>query len=311
MKKAVSLVLSSGGARGLAHIGVIEELERQHFEIKSIAGCSIGAVVGGIYAAGRLKEFKKWVTKLSKIDVYRLMDLTFSTQGFIKGNKVFKELARFITDINIEELPIPFSAVAVDIHAQEEHIFEKGSLMDAIRASVAIPSIIEPYKIEDKEFIDGGVLNSIPLDLAKRNHNDLLVAVNINAMIPYMKPLKLIRNKEKQEQNSILKRLEFNDWWEKFFSKEKSKEKYSSIALLNLSYDMMQNRISEISIDKYQPDILVNVSRYAYSTFDYYKAKEIIKLGKHRFNQALEDYDCNMIEKIKLRRKRKWLKLGS
>lgn len=301
MKKPVALVLASGGARGMAHIGVIEELERLNFQISSIAGCSFGAVVGGIYAAGHLSEFKEWLMELDKIDVFKLMDFTLSKQGFIKGIKVFNEIKPFITDVNIEDLPFPFTCVAVDPHNHHEVIFNKGSLFDAIRASVSIPSVLEPHTINGDDLIDGGVLNPIPLDLVKRHKNDLLIAVNINALIPYNKPVKLNFEDLHPDQNSILKRLEFKEYWDKNFAKEKNiKEKFNALRLLNYSYDMMQNKITNLYLEKFPPDVLVNISKFVCSTFDFFKAKEIILHGKEAFGLALAEYDKKMIEKYKL-----------
>ena len=300
MLKSIALVLSSGGARGMAHIGVIEELERHNFKISAIAGSSFGAVVGGIYATGHLKEFKNWLLELDKMDVFRLMDFTLSTHGFIKGNKVFNEIKDFITDIKIEDLPFPFIAVAVDPHTQQEVTFKSGSLYDAIRASVAVPGVIEPYIIDGRELIDGGVLNPIPMDLISRKENDLMAAVNINATIPYQKKKKISFEQKKKEQSSILKRLEFNERWEKLYPKDKqSQDKYNYLALLNSSYDMMQNKIINLMLAKHSPDILVNISRYVCSTFDFFKAEEIIQLGKDAFNIALAKYDEKVIEQYK------------
>lgn len=300
MKKPVALVLASGGARGMAHIGVIEELERLNFQITSIAGSSFGAVVGGIYAAGHLNEFKEWLLNLDKIDVFRLMDFTLSTQGFIKGTKVFNAIKPFFGGANIEDLEIPFAAVAVEIHKQKEVVFKSGSLFDAVRASVAIPSVVEPYTIDGMELVDGGVLNPIPLDLVKRNEHDFLVAVNLNATIPFQAKKKLSFEEKKREQNSILKRLEFTERLEKLFPKEKAnKEKIGHVALLNRSYDMMQNKITNLMIEKFPPDLLVNISKHASSTFDFFKAAEIIQLGKDTFNKALSEYDKKMIEEFK------------
>lgn len=296
MKKSVALVLASGGARGMAHIGVIEELERQNFEITSIAGSSFGAMVGGIYAAGKLGEFKDWLLHLDKIDVFRLMDFTLSTHGFIKGNRVFNIIKPFFNDMDIENLPIAYAAVAVDIHGREEVVFKKGSLYDAVRASVAIPSILEPYVVNNREFVDGGVLNPIPLDRVERKKNDILVGVDLNANIPF-KPLKKAGREDRQEQNSILKRIEFNERWEKLFPKEKpEKEKLGHFALLSRSYDMMQQKITNLMLEKHPPGILIRISKYSSSTFDFFKAKELIGLGKKSFNAALADYDKRMIE---------------
>ncbi len=301
MKKPVALVLASGAARGMAHIGVIEELERLNFQITSIAGCSFGAVVGGIYAAGHLPEFKEWLLKLDKMEVFRLMDLTFSTQGFIKGNKVFNTIKPFITDINIEELPIPFTAVAVDPRKHKEVVFEKGSLFDAIRASVSIPSVLEPYRINGMDLVDGGVLNPIPLDLVKRTENDILVAVNINALIPHFKLVKHNFDDLVKEHNSALMKYEFNDLWNKIFPKEKKAlDQFNAIRLLNHSYDMMQNKITDLYIEKYPPDVYVVISKDVCSTFDFYKAAKIIQHGKEAFSNALAEYDKRMIEKYKV-----------
>lgn len=300
MGKQIALVLASGGARGMAHIGVIEELERQNFEITSIAGSSFGAVVGGIYAAGYLEEFKSWLLDLDKGDVFRLMDFTFSSQGFIKGNKVFHEIMPFITEARIEDLRIPFAAVAVDPYKQEEVVFKSGSLYDSIRASVAIPSILEPYHINGLELIDGGVLNPMPLDLVERNKGDIMIAVNINSTIPYKKAKTLTFEQKNHEQSNILKQLEFKERWDKIFPKEKpGKDKFGYVALLNRSYDMMQNKITNLMLEKYQPDILVNISRYVCSTFDFFKAEEIIQLGRIAFNKALADYDSKIIARYK------------
>jgi len=300
IRNKIALVLASGGARGMAHIGVIEELEKQNFEITSIAGCSFGAVVGGIYAAGHLQEFKNWLMELDKMDVFRLMDFTFSSQGFIKGNRVFQEIKPFITDIKIEDLALPFSAVAIDPVEQKEVIFKSGSLFDAIRASVAIPSVVEPYQIDGLELIDGGVLNPIPMDLVNRQEDDLLVAVNINSTIPYKKKKKISFEQKSKEENSILKQIEFNERWNKIYPKDNhEKDKFGHVALLNRSYDMMQNKITNMMIEKHKPDILVNISRHACSTFDFFKAEEIIQLGKVAFNKALKEYDEWMIEQYK------------
>lgn len=300
MKKPVALVLASGGARGMAHIGVIEELERSNFQISSIAGSSFGAVVGGIYAAGNLGRFKDWLLDLDKMDVFKLMDFTFSKNGFIKGIRVFNEIRPFITDANIEDLSIPFTTVAVDPYTHREIIFNSGSLFDAIRASVSYPSIVEPYTINGNDYIDGGVLNPIPLDLVKRSENDILVAVNINALVPYKRPAKFIKNEMKPEENSQIKKKEFNENWENIFPREKNTlEKFTSIQLLNHSYDMMQNKITNLSLEKFPPDILVNISKHVCSTFDFFKANEIIQLGMDAFAAALEAYDKIEIRKFK------------
>lgn len=300
-KKPISLVLSSGGARGMAHIGVIEELEKNGFEIKSISGCSMGALIGGVYAAGHLKGYKKWLTNLDKLDVFKLMDFTISTHGFIKGIRVFKEINKFIGNINIEDLPIPFTAVATDVINQQEIIFSKGKLKDAIRASVSIPSVLEPSVINGKTLIDGGILNPIPLDRVKRTEGDILVAVDLNAIVndtqKTTKPSKIKRT-GKKERERLLWHTEFKEQWERFFPNDESNQgKLGHLALLDRSFDMMQNKISKHYIEQYKPDILVSISKTACSTFDFYRADEMVELGRQTFNEALIQYDKKMIEK--------------
>ncbi len=151
------MVLSGGGARGIAHIGVVEELEKRGFEIRSIAGTSMGALVGGIYAVGKLQEFKNWLYTLDKLDVFKLIDFTLSSQGLIKGDRVFKKMKEFIPDKNIEDLKIHYAATATDIINNKEVVFNQGSIYDAIRASVAIPTVITPVKQDDTLLVDGGV----------------------------------------------------------------------------------------------------------------------------------------------------------
>ena len=189
-KKTVSLVLSSGGARGLAHVGVIEELEHRGYVIAEIAGCSAGALVGGMYAAGKLPEFKDWICNLDRVDVFSLMDFTFSSRGFIKGEKVYQALKRVVPDQNIEELSIRFSCNAVDVNSGKEHVFTQGSLYKAIRASGSIPSVFIPAKAEKQHFIDGGVLNPVPISLISDPHAHTIVVVDTNALEEhYLEPV--------------------------------------------------------------------------------------------------------------------------
>ena len=138
-KTSVSLVLGSGGARGLAHIGVIKWLEENNFEIKSISGCSIGSLIGGVYAAGKLDQLEEWMISLTKSDIASLLDFSWGSGGIFKGDKIINTLVGFLDDIQIENLSIPFTAVAADIVTEKEVWINTGSLFDAIRASVSLP----------------------------------------------------------------------------------------------------------------------------------------------------------------------------
>ena len=183
-KKTVSLVLGSGGARGYAHIGAIEMIEKEGYIIKSISGSSMGALVGGLYAAGKLEEYKKWVLTLDAIEIVQLVDFTFAGGGIVNGDDIYREIERIIGDVKIEELPIPYTAVASDIDNRKEVWFQKGKLIDTVRASIAIPTVLTPVMKNGNILVDGGVLNPLPITPVLSDGNDLIIAVNLDANIP-------------------------------------------------------------------------------------------------------------------------------
>lgn len=290
MKKGVSLVLSSGGARGLAHIGVIEELLAQDFEIKSISGSSMGALIGGIYAAGNLENYKDWVCELDKLDIFKLVDFTFSFQGFIRGEKIFVELEKFLSNKNIEDLPIHFTAVATDLKNKNEVVFREGSLLKAVRASIAIPTVFTPLYLDGQELVDGGVLNPLPIDLVQRTKDDLLVVVNVNAYIPCKKEIQPETGiADVRELNYISQISQFKARVLSMLPNTSSTpKKLSFFDLMNKSYDLMQDRLSSLILKNHDPDIVVDVSRNICSTFEFYKGKEIIEEGRAAFRTAVQ-----------------------
>ena len=170
-KQKIALVLSSGGARGNAHIGAIQEIVSRGYEIASISGTSMGAVIGGVYAAGKLDEFSDWMSSLHKMDVFNLMDFTLSNQGFFKVDRVFNEMKKFIPDVQIEDLKIPFVAVSTDLKKKDTVVFKEGNLFNALRASVAIPAVVTPVKLSEKFLVDGGLMAPIPIQYVKRHEN--------------------------------------------------------------------------------------------------------------------------------------------
>ncbi|MCD6597658.1 MAG: patatin-like phospholipase family protein, partial [Bacteroidales bacterium] len=162
-KITVSLVLGSGGARGLAHIGVIRWLEENNYEIKSISGCSIGSLIGGVYAAGKLDQLEKWMCSITNKDIITLLDISWDGSGLFKGDKIINTLVNLLGDTRIENLSISFTAVAADVDAEKEVWINSGSLFDAIRASVSLPLFFTPYNYNGIKLIDGGVLNPVPI----------------------------------------------------------------------------------------------------------------------------------------------------
>ena len=182
--KDVALVLSSGGPRGFAYIGAIEELESRGYNITSVAGCSIGSLVGGIYAAGGLKDFKKWLFQLNNYKLLTLLDVSLSKSYLVKGRKVIDAIKKVVPNVNIEDLRIPFRAVATDLYTGEEVVFSEGRLFDAIRASISIPSLFRPVKYGYHTLVDGGAVNTAPFSIVPRNGHDLLVSFDVNQLDP-------------------------------------------------------------------------------------------------------------------------------
>lgn len=296
MKQKVALVLGSGGARGVAHIGVIEALEENGFEISSISGSSMGAVIGGLYAAGKMQEYKEWVTHFDKIDVFKLLDFTLSFQGVVRGEKVFKEMRKLLGEYNIEDFSIPFTAVASNIRTQSEVLFSEGNLMDALRASCAIPTVMTPVYHENEEIVDGGVLNPIPLSRVKRTEGDILIAVDVNASIPFEKKVAVTAEEVQQDEKNKQFMEDFTNRIKSFFPSNGPKEanaipkKLGYFDLLNRSIDLMQEKMTNLQMELIKPDMLVQVSRNSCGTFEFYKSNELVELGKEAFEKSYNHY---------------------
>lgn len=291
-KKTVSLVLSSGGARGLAHVGVIEELENRGYEIGEIAGCSAGALVGGMYAAGKMPEFKDWICNLDRVDVFSLMDFTFSSRGFIKGEKVYNALKKVVQDCQIEDLKIPFACNAVDYKSGKEHVFREGSLYAAIRASGSIPSVFQPARHHRHEFIDGGVLNPVPVSLIQNPEKNLLVVVDVNGPEELFIPPP---EKDSSGRNFISIPNWLKDYRKKMSQfipeKEDKTESLSSINLITRSFDLLQDRFCELLIEKYPVDVRVRLSRKQAGTLEFHRAGELVEIGRLKAKEALDQFE--------------------
>ncbi|WMN07962.1 patatin-like phospholipase family protein [Marivirga arenosa] len=303
MKQKVALVLGSGGARGVAHIGVIEALEENGFEISAIAGSSMGAVIGGLYAAGKMQEYKEWVTHFDKIDVFKLLDFTLSWQGIVRGEKVFKEMRRLLGEFKIEDFEIPFTAVASNIRTQKEVLYNEGNLMDALRASCAIPTVLTPVYHNNEEIVDGGVLNPIPLNRVERVDGDILIAVDVNAAIPFEKKIAVTAQEVEQDEKNKQFLDDFTARIKSFFPSNNGKDnntpkKFGYFDLLNRSIDLMQEKMTNLQMDIIKPDMLVQVSRNSCGTFEFYKSNELVELGKTAFEKAYHNY-INELERSK------------
>lgn len=304
-KNTVSLVLSSGGARGAAQIGVIETLEEHGYKIKNVSGSSIGAAVGGCYAAGHLSAYKNWLTSLDQFDVFKLMDFTISKQGMIKGERVFNVLQELIGDPLIEDLDIHYTATATDLRARQEVWFQQGKLLEAIRASVSIPSVIMPYYLQGRELVDGGVLNPLPIAPAQQVPADFLVVVNLNANIPYHPPQHY--NVHQKEEATRINTLfnKFADRWQLFTNQrpKSNEETFSHLNLLTSSFNIMNMKVTELLLEKTQPDMIIPISVEACSTMEFYRSAEMIEAGKEAAEKAIQEFQSQRSRAAKNQKK--------
>ncbi|MEN8176759.1 MAG: patatin-like phospholipase family protein [Pseudomonadota bacterium] len=296
-QNTVSLVLGSGGARGIAHIGVINWLDEHGFKILSISGASMGALVGGIYAAGALDIYARWVSTLEKMDVVRLLDFSFERKGLIKGDRIMNVLRELIGPHNIEDLPISFTAVATDMNEEREVWLNQGPLFDAIRASIAIPTIFTPVNFRGHQLMDGGLINPIPMAPTLRDKTDITIAVNVCAKAEPEGLLKVTPPKEpprqrvrKEDRGSYRARIsEFlDDLQERFL--ERDQDEADFIDIISHSFDTMQSTITRFQMAAYSPDIIIEVPRNSASIYEFYRASELIALGYRRAEAVLAPY---------------------
>ena len=286
-KKSVSLVLGSGGAKGLAHIGVIRWLEENNLQIASVSGSSIGALIGGIYAAGKLDEFEQWVRAIKKADMVNLLDIAWDRSGLIKGDKIITTLVELVGEQHIEELPIPFTAVATDIMGEREVWLSRGRLFDAIRASISLPMFFTPFELHGTTLIDGGVLNPVPIAPTFRDRTDITIAVNLGGAIRNPVAINDVMPAIEQ-QNVALKKPESPALHEKitqFFkglqknSAAAPKRDWSAYDVANQAFDAMQSTIARQKLAAYPPDLEVEIARNACGTLEFNRAAEMISLG--------------------------------
>lgn len=255
-KRRVALVLGGGGARGIAHIGAIEELECQGFEVSAVAGTSMGALVGGMYASGHLEPFKEWMCALDRYKVFGLVDFTLSPEGLVKGDRVMRAMQELVPDVLIEQMPVPFAAVAADLVTGREVVLDRGGLYEAIRASISIPSVFRPVHRDGMVLVDGGMVNPVPYDRVRRSEGDLLVAVDVCA--PF------------GGDPAIRARMSLNHY-----------------KVLVTSSQIMQQRIALLQRRLCPPDILVEMPADRFSMFEFYRSAEIVEAGREAMRAAL------------------------
>ncbi len=327
--KDVALVLSSGGPRGWAYIGAVEELESRGYNITSVAGTSIGSLIGGIYAAGKLAEVKEWLFSLDAWKVFSLMDISISKNHLVKGDKVIGAIKEIVPDINIEDLNIPYRAVAADLYTGEEVVFDRGPLFDAVRASISIPSLFRPVKYGFRTLVDGGIINTMPIDRAVRTGNDIVVAFDVNDVdVDYIRQTLISEAREEEakiaaeralnvETKTVMDSVRYNtalSFAEKFKLAKAQGEKIimhrlnnedqepellfddSYYSILSRTFSLMNHSLAKNAAERYRPEVLVKMPFDAYGDIsDYAKAREISEAGRELMREALDRYEKGII----------------
>jgi NTE family protein len=285
--KTVSLVLGSGGARGLAHIGVIHWLEENDFKIGSIAGCSIGAVIGGVYAAEKLKEYEQWVRSITKIDIFTLLDLSWEKSGLVRGDKIINTLIKLVGEKRIEDLPFPYTAVAADIVNQKEVWIKSGSLFDAMRASFAIPLLFTPFKHKGVDLVDGGILNPVPIAPTFGDETDLTIAVNLGGSPEDRKEPASVSAAPVDPSSPFREKIKgFITSLQQSGTSGSSRD-WGAYDIAMQSFDTMQSAIARQKLAAYPPDIVIEIARNACRTLEFDRASEMIELGYSKAKECL------------------------
>lgn len=323
MGKSVSLVLGGGGAKGLAHVGVIRYLLERGVRIRSVSGTSIGALVGGMFAAGKLDEYEAWATHLSRVDIVSLLDVTWGKSGLMKGDRIMQRLSELVGSPNIEDLPIKYTAVAVDLTTEKEIWLQKGSLSRAIRASISIPFIFTPVPFKNGALVDGGVLNPVPIAPTLSDQTDLIIAVNLSAPAIERDPSKILKeaaaesleNVEDNGKPSVwdacinhpllrkwvpLPRSESNKLESNKLETNKNGDSAlefteanpafgSAYSVAMQSFESMQSAISRQKFAAHPPDILIDIPRDCCGVFEFDRAKEMVELGYQKAEAILNE----------------------
>lgn len=329
-KKRVALALSSGGPRGFAYIGALEELQRRGYEVTAVAGTSIGALIGGVYAAGHLSEFKGWLLSLDTWRVFSLMDFSLSMNHIVKGDKIIEAMKIVVPDVKIEDMPMPFSAIATDLYSGEEVIFDKGDLYSAIRASMSIPSLFRPVEYGETVLVDGHSSNCLPLNRVKRSEGDILVGFDLNYFdvqairdtVANSRQLnaeyETLRHSKREEVRALATAIK-DDEETSLFGKIKELGSMGLEAMrevrsfrkniidklpeldwegnyygiIDRTFSIMNQHNSRLMVELCKPDILVKMPFDAYGDIsDYALAKEIIERGRTLMSEALDRYEA-------------------
>ncbi len=280
----IALALGTGGARGLAHIGAIEAIEAAGYRVGAVAGSSMGALIGGIYAAGKLDVYRDWACALQKMDVLKLVDWTLSGAGLIKGERIIGVLRELIGRVDIEDLPIPFTAVATDLDREREVWLTRGPLFEAVRASIAIPTVFRPHAVDGHRLVDGGLMNPLPLTPLLQSPGDYTIAVNVNGR-PEILPTRAALAPPAAHTGLRRRVAAFVSHTVGHHTGAVTQPGWTET--LTQSLELMQENLTRFRLAADRPDLVITVPRNASALYEFYRASELIELGRERAERAL------------------------
>jgi NTE family protein len=319
----VALALGSGGARGYAHIGVIEALRTRGYDIVGIAGSSMGAMVGGLQAAGRLDEFADWAKSLTQRTILRLLDPSISAAGVMRAGKILDAVRDILGPVTIEELAIPYTAVATDLLAGKSVWFQRGPLDEAIRASIAIPGVIAPHEVDGRLLADGGILDPLPMAPIAAVNADLTIAVSLSGSEAIDKRdaepgvtaewlNRMVRSTsalldttaarsllDRPTARAVLSRFGADTWAEEADGELHQGDeddlddvpgvpKLGGFEVMNRTIDIAQSALARHTLAAYPPDLLIEVPRSTCRGLEFHRAVEVIAVGRALANEALD-----------------------
>ena len=309
----VALALGSGGARGYAHIGVINELRDRGHQIVGIAGSSMGSLVGGLEAAGRLDQYSDWASSLTQRAVLRLLDPSLTAAGVLRAEKILDAVREILGDVTIEELPIPYTSVSTDLVSGKSVWLQRGPVDEAIRASIAIPGVISPHELDGRLLADGGILDPLPMAPIAAVNADMTIAVSLNGDDPRSAEQearttgelwgRMWRNTtallDTAAARSLLDSPTARSMLSRFSSQADEEiesagpipiPKLGGFEVLNRTIDIAQSALMRHTLAAYPPDLLIEVPRTACRSLEFYRAAEVIEIGQELAAIALDTF---------------------
>lgn len=293
----IAVVLGAGGARGLAHVGVLEVLRERGYEVAGIAAVSMGAVVGAVHAAGKLDEFRDWTFGLGRRQVLRLLDFGFGFPGLIRGDRVIGVLRDMVGDLEIAELPVPFIAVATDLARMREVWLTRGKLFDAVRASMAMPMVFTPHVVAGRELVDGGLMSPLPIAATRQMVVDRVIAVDVNGPVSWL-PAGIAARPDRAEAvaepaiaDGAPHRKGRSGMWRNFIDRNAAAPPDDSrgpVDLMSRAYDTMQARMTRVQIAQDPPDLLIQVPGDAAMFHEFWRGRELVQIGRDAAARALD-----------------------